>query len=129
AAGFRSMDPRCGRVVLVGGGQRLLVPFDPSRSQAARRSLEQLGVEVRLGAGVTDCDCSSVTLGQERIGTRTIVWGAGVKASPAAEWLAAGRDPAGRVKGNADLSVPGHADIFVLADAPSAPRAAGAPPP
>jgi NADH dehydrogenase len=89
AADFRSIDPRCARIVLVEAGPRLLAPFDPLLSQGARRALQQLGVEVRLGARVTDCDCSSVTLGQERIGTRTIIWGAGVKTSPAAEWLAA----------------------------------------
>jgi NADH dehydrogenase len=117
ASDFRSIDPRCARIVLVEAGERVLAPFDPSLSQAARHSLEQLGVEVRLGTGVTDCNCFSVSLGQERIGTRTIVWGAGVKASPAAEWLAAERDRAGRVKVAPDLSVPGHADIFVLGDA------------
>src|SRR5262247_2114276 len=117
AADFRSIDPRSARIVLIEAGPRLLAPFDPALSQAARRSLEQLGVEVRLGSGVTDCDCSGVSLGEERLETRTIIWAAGVKASPAAEWLAADRDRAGRVKVAADLSVPGHADIFVIGDA------------
>jgi len=115
ASDFRSIDPRCARIILIEAGPRLLAPFDPALSEAARRSLEQLGVEVRLGSGVTDCDCSGVSLGEERLETRTIVWAAGVKASPAAEWLAADRDRAGRVKVAADLSVPGHADIFVMA--------------
>ena len=127
AADFRSIDPRCARIVLVEAGERLLAPFDPSLSQAARRSLEQLGVEVRLGARVTDCNCFSVSFEEERIGTRTIVWGAGVKASPAADWLAAERDRAGRVKVASDLSVPGHADIFVLGDAACALGADGKP--
>ena len=73
-------------------------------------------MEVRLGAGVTDCDCSGVSIGEERIETRTIVWAAGVKASPAAEWLAVASDRAGRVKVQADLSAPGHPDIFVIGD-------------
>ena len=117
AADFRSIDPRSARIILLEAGPRLLPSFDPSLSDKARRSLEQLGVEVRLGSGVTDCDGSSVSMGRERIETRTIVWAAGVKASPAAEWLAVESDRAGRVKVNADLSVPGHPDIFVIGDA------------
>src|ERR1043166_3840621 len=73
ASDFRSIDPRCARIVLIEAGPRLLPPFDPALSEAARRSLEQLGVEVRLGSGVTDCDCSGVSLGRERLQTRTIV--------------------------------------------------------
>src|SRR6516162_8844840 len=120
AADFRSIDPRCARIILVEAGPRLLAPFAPSLSEAARRSLEQLGVEVRLGTVVTDCDCTRVSLGQERIETRTIMWAAGVKASPAAEWLAVASDRAGRVQVQADLSVPGHPNIFVIGDAAAA---------
>jgi NADH dehydrogenase FAD-containing subunit len=90
------------------------------KTTAARRSLEQLGVEVRLGVGVTDCDCTGVSLGQERLQTRTIIWAAGVKASPAADWLNAECDRAGRVKVQGDLSVPGHPNIFVIGDAAAA---------
>ena len=72
AADFRSIDPRCARIILVEAGPRLLAPFDPALSEAARRSLEKLGVEVRLGASVTDCDCSGVSLGRERLQARTI---------------------------------------------------------
>src|SRR5262245_19914288 len=103
AADFRSIDSRCARIVLVEAGPRLLAPFDPSLSEAARCSLEQLGVEVRLGVVVTDCDCSGVSLGQERLQTRTIIWAAGVKASPAGEWRKAECDRAGRVKVLGDL--------------------------
>jgi NADH:ubiquinone reductase (H+-translocating) len=120
AADFRSIDPRCARIILVEAGPRLLAPFHPSLSQAAQRSLEQLGVEVRLGANVTDCDCSGVSLGRERLQTRTIVWAAGVKASPAAEWLNVECDRAGRVKVQSDLSVPGHPNIFVIGDVAAA---------
>ena len=119
-ADFRSIDPRCARIILIEAGPRLLAPFDPALSEAARRSLEQLGVEVRLGASVTDCDCSGVSLGRERLQTRTIVWAAGVKASPAAQWLGAESDRAGRVKVQDDLSVPGHPHIFVIGDAAAA---------
>ena len=117
ARDFRSIDPRSTRIILVEAGPRLLAPFDPSLSEAARHSLEQLGVEVRLGAGVTECDWGGVSIGSDRIEARTIIWAAGVKASPAAEWLNAGHDRANRVKVEADLSVPGHPNIFVLGDA------------
>jgi NADH dehydrogenase len=120
AANFRSIDSRCARIVLVEAGPRLLAPFDLSLSEAARCSLEQLGVEVRLGVVVTDCDCSGVSLGQERLQTRTIIWAAGVKASPAGEWLNAECDRAGRVNVLGDLSVPGHPNIFVIGDAAAA---------
>src|SRR5439155_2167862 len=127
ASDFRSIDPRCARIVLVEAGPRLLAPFDPALSDAARRSLQQLGVDVRLGTGVTDCDCSGVSIGGERIETRTIVWAAGVKASPAAQWLGVESDRAGRVKVQGDLSVPRHADIFVIGDAACAIRGDGKP--
>src|SRR5262249_7701187 len=117
ASDFRSIDPRCAQIILIEGGSRLLAPFAPSLSEAARRALEQLGVEVRLGTVVTDCDCSGVFVGRERIETRTIMWAAGVKASPAAAWLAAGSDSAGRVQVLPDLSVPGRPNIFVIGDA------------
>jgi NADH dehydrogenase len=117
ASDFRSIDPRCTRVILLEAGPRLLGPFHAALSEEARRSLDQLGVEVRVGTGVTDCDCSGVSIGEERIETRTIMWAAGVKASPAAQWLGVESDRAGRVKVGADLSVPGHADIFVIGDA------------
>jgi NADH dehydrogenase len=117
ASDFRSIDPRCTRVILLEAGPRLLGSFDSALSKAARHSLEQLGVEVRLGTGVTDCDCSGVSIGRERVETRTIMWAAGVKASPAAQWLGVESDRAGRVKVGDDLTVPGQADIFVIGDA------------
>ena len=117
AADFRSIDPSSARIILIEAGTRLLAAFSPSLSETARRSLEQLGVEVRLGARVTDCDCSGVCLDSERLQTRTIVWAAGVKASPVAEWLGAESDRAGRLKVRTDLSVPSHPNIFVIGDA------------
>jgi NADH dehydrogenase len=127
ARDFRSIDPRQARIILVEAAARLLTPFDPSLSEAARRSLEQLGVEVRLGAGVTRCDACGVHLGTELLQARTIIWGAGVMASPAGRWLDAETDRAGRVKVGPDLAVPGHPDIFVIGDVACAAGADGKP--
>jgi NADH:ubiquinone reductase (H+-translocating) len=117
AADFRNIDPRSARIVLIEGGPRLLPALHPSLSEKARLSLEKLGVEVRLNAMVTACGERDVAIGSERIETRTIMWAAGVKASPAAEWLGvSAADRAGRVKVAADLSVPDHADVFAIGD-------------
>jgi NADH:ubiquinone reductase (H+-translocating) len=116
ASDFRAIDPRQARIILIEAGPRLLAPFDPALSEAARRSLVQLGVEVRLGAGVTRCDPCGVVLGGERIEARTIIWAAGVMASPAGQWLSAETDRAGRVKVGPDLALPGNPDIFVIGD-------------
>jgi NADH dehydrogenase len=116
ASDFQSIDPLCASIILVEAAQRVLTPFDPLLSDKARLSLEQLGVEVRLGVSVTDCSCEGVRLGDEFIPTRTIVWAAGVMASPAGRWLGAEIDRAGRVKVRADLSVPGHPEVFVIGD-------------
>jgi NADH:ubiquinone reductase (H+-translocating) len=116
ASDFRAIDPRQARIILVQAEPRLLTAFDPSLSEAAKRSLEELGVEVRLGARVTAADCGGVSLGSERIEARTIIWGAGVMASPAGHWLGVPTDRVGRVFVGPDLSVAGHPDIFVIGD-------------
>ncbi|MGC2338997.1 MAG: NAD(P)/FAD-dependent oxidoreductase [Pseudolabrys sp.] len=118
ASDFQSIDPQCASIVLIEGAQRLLTPFDTSLSHAARRSLNQLGVDVRLGAAVTDCSCEGVRLGE--------IWAAGVMASPAGRWLGAEVDRAGRVMVRADLSVPGHPDVFVIGDTAAVTGADGA---
>lgn len=127
AADFRNIDPRGARIVLVEGGPRLLPAFHPSLSENARASLEKLGVEVRLNAMVTSCSDDGVSVGPERIGTRTIMWAAGVRASPAAEWLGVPSDRAGRVNVAPDLSVPELRDIFVIGDTALVPDANGKP--
>jgi NADH:quinone reductase (non-electrogenic) len=127
AADFRAIDPRAARIVLVEAAPRLLTSFDPALSETARHSLEQLGVEVRLGAGVTACDGAGVTIGTERIEARTVMWAAGVMASPVATWLGAEADYAGRVKVAPDLSVPSHPNVFVIGDVASAADANGKP--
>jgi NADH:ubiquinone reductase (H+-translocating) len=126
ASDFSLIDPRSARIILVEAASRVLTPFDEKLSGAARRSLEQLGVEVRLGAAVTDCSEDGVRLGDELIPTRTIVWAAGVMASPAGRWLGAETDRAGRVQVRADLSVPGHPDVFVVGDTAAVAGADGA---
>jgi len=127
ASDFHSIDPRCARIVLVEAAPRVLTPFDERLSEAAKRSLEQLGVEVRLGAAVTDCSCEGVRLGSDFVRTRTIIWAAGVMASPAGRWLGAETDRAGRIKVRADLSVPGHPEVFVIGDTAAATGADGTP--
>jgi NADH dehydrogenase len=119
ASDFRNIDPRSARIILVEAAPRLLTAFDEPLSDKARRSLEQLGVEVKLGAAVTDCDCSGVTVGTERIESRTLIWAAGVQASPAGTWIGAETDRAGRIKVRADLSIPGHPNVFAIGDTAS----------
>jgi NADH dehydrogenase len=116
AADFRNVDPRQARVLLIQSGPRLLPAFPDRLSAVAQRALERLGVEVRLGQPVTECDAGGVTVGDERIAAGTVLWAAGVAASPAARWLKAERDRDGRVKVLADLSLPGHPDLFVIGD-------------
>ena len=127
ACDFREIDPRQARIILVEAGPRLLPAFPESLSAVARRSLERLGVEVRTGAAVTACDERGVTVGRERIETRTVMWAAGVEASPAAKWLGADHDRAGRVKVEADLAVPGQANVFAIGDTALALKPNGTP--
>jgi len=116
ASDFRTINPGSARIVLVEAGPRLLRQFDESLSHSAQRALEKLGAEVRLGTAVTGCDEAGISMGPERIETRTIMWSAGVEASPAGRWLGAETDRAGRVKVEPDLSLPGRPHIFVLGD-------------
>ena len=116
SADFRNIDPRCARIVLIEGGPRLLPAFPERLSTAARCALEKMGVEVRLGIRVTSCDARGVAAGDERIEAGTVIWAAGVMASPAAKWLDAERDGAGRVVVGPDLTVAGHPEIFVIGD-------------
>lgn len=113
---FRSITPHCSRVVLIEAGPRLLPAFPSELSARTKRSLEQLGVEVRLGQPVSDIGATIVRTGDEAIATHTIVWAAGVQASPAAEWLGAASDRQGRVKVVPEMHVPHHPEIFVIGD-------------
>jgi NADH dehydrogenase len=116
AKDFRTIDPRSAKIILAEAGPRLLTPFDPSLSAKALYALQRLGVDVRLGAPVTECDENGVMIGSERIPTKTVVWAAGVMASPAGSWLGAPTDRAGRVVVGPDMSVAGHPEIYVIGD-------------
>jgi NADH:quinone reductase (non-electrogenic) len=117
---FRRIDPTSVRVILVEGKDRVVPTFSPKLSEAARKTLEARHVEVRLGAMVTAIDERGVTMkvgeSSERIGARTVLWAAGVQASPLATTLGVPLDRAGRVIVTPDLSIPGHADVFVIGD-------------
>jgi NADH dehydrogenase len=113
---FRRMDPAEARVILVEGLDRVLPSYPPDLSDKARQQLERLGVEVRTRAMVTGVDAEGVRLGAERIEARTVLWAAGVAASPLGRSLGAALDRAGRVKVERDLSVPGHPEVFVAGD-------------
>jgi NADH dehydrogenase len=113
---FRRIDPRSSQILLVEAGPRILPTFPEKLSVYAERSLQRMGVEVRTSAMVTECRPDGVSLGNERIAAETIVWAAGVVASPAAQWIGAEHDRAGRIKVGPDLSVPGHPEIFAVGD-------------
>jgi NADH dehydrogenase len=117
AADFRRIDPRSAKIVLVEAGPRVLSAFKAPQSDYALRSLVKLGVEVRLGSAVTACDDGGVWLGAERLESATVIWAAGVAASPAGRWLAAPTDRAGRVLVQPDLSAGDN--VFVIGDAAS----------
>ena len=113
---FRHFDPASARVVLVQSAARLLPTFPEALSRKAQRSLERLGVEVVLESKVADIDPDGVLVNGLRIASRTVLWAAGVVASPAARWLHAPADRSGRVKVEADLSVAGLPNVFVIGD-------------
>jgi NADH:quinone reductase (non-electrogenic) len=113
---FRHIDTRKARVVLIEAGPRVLAGFPDDLSAYALASLQGLGVEVMLGAPVTDCSADGVVYGGNALQARTIIWAAGVRASRAAEWLNAPADRAFRLKVEPDLTVPGHPDIFAVGD-------------
>ena len=113
---FRNIDTHKTRVVLIEAGPRVLAGFPDDLSAYAQRSLQSIGVEVMLGQAVTECNADGVVYGGNRLDTKTIIWAAGVRASPAAEWLGAPADRAGRLQVLPDLTVPGHPDIFAVGD-------------
>lgn len=113
---FRHIDTRKARILLVEGGPRVLPVFSEKLSAYAETALKELGVDVLTGKQVTDCNGDGVCIGEDLTPCRTIIWAAGVQASPAAKWLNAEADRAGRVIVKGDLTVPGDDAIFVIGD-------------
>ncbi len=113
---FRRIDPHNARVVLVEGSERVLPPYPRELSEKARLQLERLGVTVWPSKLVTGIDADGVTLGADRLAAKTVLWAAGVAASPLGRTLGAPLDRQGRVKVEADLSLPGHPEVFIVGD-------------
>jgi NADH dehydrogenase len=122
---FRRLDTRTARVVLVEAGERLLNGYPDSLSIYTKHALEKLGVEVCLDATVTEIHNGAISFGDQQLYASTIIWAAGVRASPAAEWLGAPADRNGRVVVQPDLRVPGHPEIFAIGDTAAVVRADG----
>lgn len=113
---FRRIKTTDARILLVEAGDRILTAFPEKLSRRAAKDLAALGVEVMTNRAVTDCTAEGVKIGDDFIPARTIIWSAGVKASPAAAWLNTPQDKAGRVMVAPDLSLPDLPDIFVIGD-------------
>jgi NADH dehydrogenase len=126
---FRRIDPRNARIVLIEAGSRLLPAFPPAQSDYVRGVLMNAGVTIMTDTMVTRCDTHGVDLNSGRLDAATVIWAAGVMASPAAQWLGVEADRAGRVEVNPDLTVPGHPDIFVIGDAAAVTDSNGKPVP
>lgn len=126
---FRRCDPATAKIHLVEAGPRLLSAMPEALSQSARLQLEKLGVSVHSGQAVTAIDADGVALGESRIASRTVLWAAGVAASPLGKQLGATLDRAGRVQVQEDLSLPAHPEVFVIGDLASLMQANGRPVP
>lgn len=122
---FRRIDPDDTRVLLIEAGPRLLSAFPESLSTYAEAALARMGVEVRLGQPVTALTRLGVEIGQDLIPSATVVWAAGVAASPAAQWLGVAADRGGRIAVGPDLSVVGRPEVFVIGDLAAVPWAKG----
>ena len=116
---FRHINPKEARIVLVEALPRILLPFDERLAKKAHGALNRLGIEVRTSSPVEAVDSEGVVIAGERLAAKTVIWTAGVAASPAGAWLGAETDRAGRVKVGSDVTVPDHPDIFVLGDTAS----------
>lgn len=122
---FRRIDPQSARILLVQAGPRILPSFHESLSAAAHARLEKLGVEVRLNCKVEEVDELGVRIGNERVASKSVLWAAGVKPSPAAKWLGVEPDKSGRVPVATDCSVPGLENVFVIGDTAAFPTGDG----
>ncbi|MDR3620434.1 MAG: NAD(P)/FAD-dependent oxidoreductase [Paludisphaera borealis] len=113
---FRHIDPASARVILIEGSPRVLPSYVEQLSESAKRQLETLGVEVRSGVHVTGIDAEGVWIGSERIKARTVLWAAGVSASPLGRMMGVPLDRAGRVIVEPDLTIAGHPEVYVIGD-------------
>lgn len=124
---FRSITPHCSRVILIDQAERLLASFPEELAAVALRDLRKLGVEVRLSSPIEHVAADHVVVSGEVIPTHTVIWAAGVKASPAAQWLGLAADAAGRVLVDDALRPEGLTDIFVIGDTAACPGPDGRP--
>jgi NADH dehydrogenase len=129
ASEFRHINPKSARVLLIEALPRILPTFSETLAKKAQKTLTRLGVEVRTSTPVEAIDERGVVIGGKHLAAETVIWTAGVAASPAGKWLGAETDRAGRVKVNSDLSVPGHPNIFVIGDTASVTQEDGSPVP
>jgi NADH dehydrogenase FAD-containing subunit/uncharacterized membrane protein YphA (DoxX/SURF4 family) len=113
---FRNIDPSTARIVLVESGTRLLSSFPEELSLHAMESLQRLGVEVRVDSRVQGIDDAGVTIDKQKLRARTVLWAAGVVASPAADWLNVEADRSGRLRVDEHLRVPGYPNVFAIGD-------------
>jgi NADH dehydrogenase len=126
---FRNIDTSTARIILIEAGPRILPVFPPSLSDYAEKSLTKMGVEVKTGTPVTACDAKGISIGDEKVASRTVIWAAGVQASKAAEWVGAEQDRAGRAVVEPDLTVKDHPEIFIVGDTALVKTADGKPVP
>lgn len=116
AKDFAHIDPATTKVILIEGSPHVLPPYAPELQASAKRQLEALGVEVRSGLHVTHIDAHGVRINEERIAARTVLWAAGVAASPLGKTLGVSVDRAGRVPVQPDLTIPGRPEVYVIGD-------------
>jgi NADH dehydrogenase len=116
ARDFRHINPEEAQILLLEAGPRILPTFAPDLSESAKRQLTRLGVNVRVGAPVTNIDEHGVYLGKDKINAATVIWGAGVRATPLTAQLGVPSDRYGRVLINRDLTIPGHHHVFAIGD-------------
>lgn len=119
AQDFRHINPTSARVILIEAESRILGTFPEKLAQKAHKEMRRLGIEIRTGAPVEHIDADGVIVAGQRIASKTVIWSAGVAASPAGTWLGAEVGRGGRVLVNADLSLPTHPNIFVIGDTAS----------
>jgi NADH:ubiquinone reductase (H+-translocating) len=122
---FRAIDPAKARIILLEGGPCVLPSYPQDLSASAEKQLNDMGIEVRTNAMVTNVEAGLVTIGKEKLPANVIIWGAGVLASPLGKMLGAPVDRAGRVEVMPDLTIPGHPEVFVAGDLASVKMANG----